>query len=95
MKLLMCLDCMSIFNITYNEKSCTCGNTTGKYIDDINVEIKGNCKAIGFANTSFKDAYKLQTLIDNNQNGKQSNCNGEEFIAFFIPKYTKSVNHIG
>jgi hypothetical protein len=90
----MCLDCGDIFNLISVGKICSCGNTHGVYIDDINAEISGNCKAIGFSNIKFELAYTMQDLEDEAQNGANSCLPGVEFTAFFIPETAKSVKRI-
>lgn len=67
MKLLMCLKCGDIFNLTKKLKSCGCGETTGLYVDNLNAEIKGNCQTIGFANNSFREGFFMQKLEDESQ----------------------------
>ena len=39
MKLIYCMGCNDVKNLTDVEKSCACGNVRGKYIDDVNVEV--------------------------------------------------------
>lgn len=34
MKLLMCTNCNSVFNLDYGEKECMCGETKGVYDED-------------------------------------------------------------
>ena len=94
MKLLICLDCMDVFNLTMTEKTCGCGKSSGKYIDNLNAEIKGNCKGIGFANNKFQIAYQMQKMEDDAQKGKQSCCAGAEFTAFFIPESATSIRRV-
>lgn len=94
MKLLICLECSDIFNLTMREKHCICKKSSGKYIDNLNTEIKGNCKCIGFSNESFKKAYMMQKIEDKAQEGKPSCCKGTEFTAFFIPDNATSVKRI-
>ncbi len=67
MKLLLCLKCGDIFNLTMAEKQCSCKQTLGKYINRIDVKITGNCKVIGFANTSFIEAIQIQEIEDKAQ----------------------------
>jgi hypothetical protein len=81
---------MDVFNLTMTEKTCSCGKSSGKYIDNLNAEIKGNCKGIGFANNKFKIAYHLQKIEDD----AQSCCDGVEFTAFFIPESAKSIRRV-
>ena len=94
MKLLICLECGDVFNLTKVNKTCSCGNTCGICIDDLDVEIKGNCKAIGFVNSSFTSAYWMQKMDDDTQKETDSCCSGVEFKAFFIPEAAKSVRRI-
>ncbi len=94
MKLLMCLDCGDIFSLNMNLKTCSCGKTKGRYVDSLNAEIEGNCKAIGFANNSFLKAYHMQKIEYIAQKGKPSCCSGGEFTAFFIPESATSVKRV-
>ncbi len=74
------------------EKTCNCGKTKGRYIDDLNAEISGNCEPIGFANSSFSMALKLQRIENENQvNKKDVCCEGIPFTAFIIPAWAKSI----
>lgn len=94
MKLLICLECGDIFNLTFKEKTCGCGETSGKYIDSLNAEIKGNCQPIGFSNKKFKMAYQLQKYEDAAQENKPICCDGVPFDAFFIPEAATSIKRI-
>jgi len=96
MKLLICLECGDIFSLNRKLKICSCGKTQGQYIDNLNVEIKGNCKAIGFANDSFKKAYQLQKIEDDAQTtiNKPVCCEGKNFEAFFIPESATSIKRV-
>ena len=94
MKLLCCLNCGDIFNLTKREKFCSCGDSSGKYVDDLNAEIKGNCVPIGFANRKFELAYRMQMTEDKNQKGKPVCCDGVPFDAFFIPASATSIKRI-
>lgn len=95
MKLLLCLDCSDIFLLIKEERKCKCGKTKGKYVDDLNAEISGNCNPIGFANNSFIEALKMQ-IIENKyyDKNKDTCCNGIEFKAFIIPDWAKSVKRV-
>jgi hypothetical protein len=96
MKLLMCLECGDIFNLDKINKICSCGKTSGKYINDLDAEIKGKCKAIGFSNKTFVKAFQLQKIEDDAQAkiNKPVCCNGQEFTAFFIPESATSIKRI-
>jgi hypothetical protein len=78
MKLLLCLDCDDIFNLGYEIKSCNCGATKGKYIDQRNAIYSGvNAIPLGFANNSFANAIRNQSVDE---------FFGERFEAFVVPK---------
>ena len=85
---------MDVFNLTMTEKTCSCGKSSGQYIDNLNAEIKGNCQGIGFANNKFKIAYQMQKMEDDAQKGKPSCCAGVEFTAFFIPESATSIRRV-
>jgi hypothetical protein len=74
-KLLICPDCGDLFNLTEIEKTCTCGFTRGRYVDNLNAVYSGGIP-LGFANSTFVNAVRSQP-----QSGR-----GREFTAFVIPK---------
>lgn len=81
MKLLMCLKCYDIFNLDLSEKSCSCGRSKGKYINQQLAEYTGECALpIGLSNPSL-----LQAIKDQPNEGM-----GKEFTAFVIPKNCKT-----
>lgn len=95
MKLLLCLDCGDIFNLGMPIKTCSCGKTSGKYVDELNVQIKGNCKVIGFNNNSFRRAHELQKIEDKHSKiNTLICCQGQNFEAFFIPENATSIKRI-
>ena len=78
MKLILCENCQDVFKLsTKEERSCECGESTGKYTDELNAWYKGkNAIPIGFANSTLSKAMFYQPAI-----GK-----GHEFTAFVIPR---------
>ncbi|KOY81877.1 hypothetical protein I6G82_22915 [Lysinibacillus macroides] len=76
MKILMCTNCMDVFNLKLEEKTCTCGKTCGKYLDELHAVFKGPAIPMGFTNSSLIKAVNNQPLEGQ----------GEEFTAFVIPK---------
>ena len=94
MKLLMCLKCGDVFSLSSEDKSCGCGESGGKYVDELNAEIRGDCKAIGFDNKKFVLAYQLQRIEDQYDADKDVCCEGIYFDAFFIPESAKSIKRI-
>lgn len=54
MKLLVCINCGDIINLTRKEKSCGCRRTKGVYHKDgLHAVYSGPCLPIGFDNGSF------------------------------------------
>lgn len=61
MKLLLCLACEDIFNLDYQEKSCSCGLTKGKYNDHRNAVYSGkHAVPLAIDNVTFIDAIRNQ-----------------------------------
>ena len=79
MKLLFCRGCGDVFNLGYKMKTCSCGKTYGKYIDNLNAIYSTNEEAVpvGFSNPDFVHAIKNQPDKD---------YYGKRFEAFVIPK---------
>jgi len=75
MKLLLCRECGDIFNLSYETKSCRCGKTSGKYINNLDAKYSGGIP-LGFANSSLTEAMRNQP-----QDGQ-----GKVFTAFVIPQ---------
>jgi hypothetical protein len=77
MKLLFCTECSDVFNLVLGkEKSCSCGKTKGKYIDNLNAEYLGEGIPIGFRNGEF-----IKSMIEQHKYGE-----GNDFAAFAIRK---------
>ena len=52
MKLILCDSCHDVVRLFEEERKCKCGKSGGKYIDNVNAVIWGNCAPIGFDNHS-------------------------------------------
>ena len=76
MKLIFCRNCQDVFKVTETEKKCKCELCSAISLDGTNSLYKGPAVPIGFNNTS------LVLAIQNQPESGQ----GEEFIAFVIPK---------
>lgn len=88
MKLIYCVKCHSVLNLSLKEKSCPCGESRGQYTDNLNAWYEGPCLPLGFRNSTFVDALY-------NQPEKEW---GEPFTAFVIQKecdtFTKRDNTV-
>jgi hypothetical protein len=78
MKLVACRDCQDIFKLSYEQRSCKCGNTWGYYKEDGLHAVYGGASAVplGIANESLRAAVIAQPLYGW----------GKRFEAFVIPK---------
>jgi|688.fasta_scaffold1770916_2 hypothetical protein len=77
MKLLFCPHCVDVFNIVLEvEKSCRCGQVKGKYIDKQNAVYSGNPILLGFKNSQFIEASRMNFQKDESV----------DFTAFTISK---------
>lgn len=75
MKLLFCTECYDVFNLVLDkEKSCSCGKTRGKYIDNLNAVYYGCGVPMGFNNSEF-----IKSMVKQKRYGS-----GEDFKAFAI-----------
>ena len=76
MKLIYCKKCHDVVSMRYQERSCFCGKSKGKYLDNLNAEFSGPVIPLGFHNKYFHEALKNQP--DANW--------GKQFTAFVIEK---------
>ena len=85
MKLIFCLECADVVLLRLlpegEYRSCDCGQSKGRYINNVDAEIFGSAVPIGFANRSFSLAVMSQP-----ESGE-----GESFTAFVIPKECPTV----
>lgn len=56
MKLLFCQACRDVVQLHSEDRSCICGGSHGRYVDEINVEYSGPCVVLGILNRSLIDA---------------------------------------
>ena len=59
MKLLYCKDCSDLIELNLNERTCICGKTKGRYIDNVNAVYSGNCIPMGVNNNFLLVARRL------------------------------------
>jgi len=85
MKLLLCPTCADVVKLGDKEwRSCKCGDSSGRYVDHINAEVRGKAIPIGFANSS------LLTAIRN----RPEDGSGSEFVAFIIPRKCSTIKQV-
>lgn len=75
-------------------KTCSCGESSGLYIDRKNAKISGDCQPIGFNNHSIRMALSLQKQVDRQEEEILKiikPIEGIRFEAFVIPKKCSSI----
>lgn len=80
MKLVFCVWCSEIYSLTIKRmKSCHCGKTKGRYVDQKDIEIFGDGAVVpGFGNPSFVHAVRQRQF-------------GMDFTAFVIAEPNLSI----
>lgn len=59
MKLIYCPICLDIVKLRYDKRTCGCGASWGRYLEDgLRAEIGGQAVPLAFDNTGFYDALK-------------------------------------
>ncbi len=53
MKLILCHKCNDLFKMGIKTKFCSCGRSSGKYIDNLKVVVYGDCSVWGIDNNAF------------------------------------------
>ena len=99
MKLIFCEKCHDLVKLKKKmDRTCECGESGGKYVDDLNAEIWGPCYKIGFANHSFTAAIIAQGLSGDSTEkiayGIACVTKGRNFEAFIIPESAKTMKRI-
>ena len=80
MKLLLCRECGDIFNLTKERKSCSCGITSGMYIDNLNAEHSGGIP-VCIENKSFIQALRT----------RPTRGSGPEFKGWIPPRICRTI----
>jgi hypothetical protein len=97
-KLIFCNNCRDIVKLKHESRNCECGESGGRYIDDLYAEVWGPCIKIGFANGSFLNALYLQTVkgdLDKKMDyGGEQVTMGRDFKAFIIPESAKTMTRV-
>lgn len=77
MKLLFCISCQDLFRLTDRERTCSCGETRGRYTNGVSAIYSGNAAVpIGISNSTFAQAIAAQPM----------HGDGARFEAFVIPE---------
>ena len=93
MKLLLCLKCNDIFNLSMKEKSCSCGNASGAYMDNLNATYTGDhVIPLCISNPSIRDTILEQRVNDAT---KPEEFYGARFEAWVCPANSKTFTKRG
>ena len=86
MKLLFCVACDDVVKFGGNNewRDCHCGKSSGRYIDSLYAEIKGEGIPIGFNNSSL-----VRAIRNRPEHGL-----GLEFTAFVIQKECDTIKQL-
>lgn len=96
MKLIFCKECRDVVALKENiDRTCECGKSGGRYVDDLNAEIWGPCLKLGFSNHSFSAAIIAQRLSGDSTEkmayGTGYVTKGRDFEAFIIPESAETM----
>ena len=81
MKLLHCSRCQDIFSMTFSLKTCSCGKTSGVYIDALNVVYAGKYAiCLGIDNQALDIAISKQSV----------DGEGVKFESYVVPSWCSS-----
>lgn len=98
MKLLLCLNCSDVTKLAMTHRECACGQSGGKYINDIDGRYYGNAMLLGFHNGSLslalneqcREGDSMEVFTEGYYKGQPK---GREFLAFIIPQFASSVKY--
>lgn len=75
MKLLMCPECGHIFNLTFELRTCDCGQVSGKYVDYVNAEVNGKGISLAIGNGSLAAAIsRMREMKEGGRNDFINKC---------------------
>lgn len=99
MKLIFCNNCEDILSLRLDtNRSCTCGRSSGHYIDGLHAVVSGPCTVLGFDNKSLLRAKHNDNAIMSHETDTYRaihvNSGGCRFEAFIIPEGAPTVKRI-
>lgn len=81
MKLIFCPECQDVRKLLDKLTTCSCGKSSGEYLDNLNAYIFGDAIPLGFANRTFVRALR----------NRPGDGMGAEFVAFVIPEQCDTI----
>ena len=99
MKLILCEKCCDVVSLRLGvDRSCECGESGGRYVDNLNAEVWGPCFKLGFANSTLVSALRLQKHSgDSAEKMRYASgvvTKGRDFQAFVIPESASTMKRV-
>lgn len=99
MKLILCENCSDIVALRLGvNRSCSCGESGGHYINELDAEVWGPCFKLGFANSSLIKALRAQKFEGDSEETMMYNykrvTKGRDFQAFIIPDSAETMKRV-
>lgn len=99
MKLILCEKCSDVVCLKLGiDRSCACGESGGRYVDNLNAEVWGPCFKLGFANMSLVSALRAQKFDGDPKDvmlyGGKYVTKGRDFQAFVIPESAETMKRV-
>ena len=99
MKLFLCEKCADVVSLRVGfDRSCDCGQSGGRYVNNLDAEVWGPCMVLGFANSSLTKAYRAQKHLGDSSEKMMYDgitvAMGRPFDAFIIPESANSIKRI-
>jgi len=91
MKLLFCRSCHDIIALLPTlTRRCICGQCAGRYTDNVNAEVEGDCIVLGIGNKSL-----VHAMREHAKHGDLDTGLGRRFDAFILPDGAPTVTRKG
>jgi hypothetical protein len=85
MKLLFCAECTDLVRLFGGRRSCRCGASAGRYLDEAQVEVSGPAVVLGVGNDDFQAAYRRLA---------EDPAHSHEFKGFTLPHPCSTVTRV-
>lgn len=90
MKLLNCMECHDVQAMTFTERTCFCGKSKGKYVNEVKVEVSGPSRVIGMRNDDYfasmrtRDPRRNYNWFEIIEKDQSRNCESYDGISFIV-----------
>jgi hypothetical protein len=99
MKLILCEKCSDVVALKLDiDRSCSCGKSGGRYVNELDAEVWGPCFKLGFANSSLINALRAQKFEGDSKEVMAYAAGlvtkGRDFQAFIIPESAETMKRV-